>query len=83
MMVPVRKDPEADPACHANTDIHPEQYVLATKIQWVKVGISTCYITKELLIPGRGKLRDPVILAAGGWCPIIIKCEHKRVYFNL
>lgn len=46
MMVPVRKDPEADPACHANTDIQPKkQYKLAIKMESGGNENSTCNIT--------------------------------------
>lgn len=46
MMVPVRNEPDAAPACHASTDIQPRK-LAGYALYWSDI---TCDITEELLI---------------------------------
>ena len=68
-MVPVRKDPEAFPACHDKVDIHPK---LHQKGQYTRLEVChlTCNVTQEFLELGRSKLGNPVVLSSRNGCPI-------------
>ena len=67
MIVPVRKDPEAFPACHDSVDIQPK-VLLDMKTETGSCN-PTCNVAEKLLVFGRRKFGDPMVLSSRDWCP--------------
>jgi hypothetical protein len=68
-MVPVRKDPEALPACHDKVDIHPKGFIRFDLELFKLLERLTTNVTQKFLIFWRSEFRDPMVLPSRNWRP--------------
>lgn len=81
-MVPVRKDPEALPACHDKVDIHPKGFIrFALELFELLKRLAT-NVTQKLLIFWRSEFRDPMVLTSRNRRPEAPVRSEKWGEFN-
>src|SRR5437762_598695 len=66
-MVPVRKGPDAVPACHDSVDSQPKTFSISSHERCLEP--HTCQVAQEFLIFWRSKFRYPMVLPSGSGRP--------------